>query len=119
MTLFSEKGRCLRGGMAGGGPSVLCSNGSSCSFTSLGHIALSVSEIKLGDCNGDVVSFGVDGRAISFSSEITAIDVCDPRAVSFSSETTAIDSCDPLRKVPMPNVEFRCDVALIPGPFKL
>ena len=63
---------------------------------------LPVSEIKLGDCNGDVVSFGVDGRAISFSSEITAID-----------------SCDPLRNVPMPNVEFRCDVALIPGPFKL
>jgi hypothetical protein len=58
--------------------------------------------MKLGDCNGDVVSVGVDGGTLSFSSEITAID-----------------SCDPLRNVPMPSVEFLCDVALMPGPFRL
>ena len=63
---------------------------------------LPASEMKLGDCNGDVVSVGVDGGALSFSSDITAIE-----------------SADPLRNVPIPNVEFLCDVALIPGPFRL
>ena len=43
-TLFSDRGRCLRGGRPGGGLSVFCSNGSSCSFASLGgvHEILSV-----------------------------------------------------------------------------
>ena len=37
-TLFSDTGRCLRGGMTGGDASVLCSNGSSWSFASLGGV---------------------------------------------------------------------------------
>ena len=43
----------------------------------------------------------------------------DGVTISFSSEIAAIESWDPLRKVPIPSVEFRCAVALIPGPFKL
>lgn len=58
--------------------------------------------MKLGDCNGEVVSVGVDGGCTSFSSEMVTIE-----------------SCDPLRRVPMPIVEFLCDVALMPGPFRL
>ena len=40
-TLFSERGRCLRGGTRGGGASVLCSNGSSWSSAGGVHIELS------------------------------------------------------------------------------